>query len=738
MRTGRLTALLAFALVAPLLAAAMQEPPAPEDPQARFRAEANLVRVDAYPTLDGKPVLDLTADDFEILEDGVPQPLASFEHIQIVPAGSQETRREPNTVGESRAMTEDPRARLFVVFLDTFFTEIDGSHRIQRGLVNMLNRLLGEDDLFAVMTPQMSAAEVSFARRTVTVEGYLSKYWFWGQRHRLFPEDPIERRYIDCYPALGGGGPISPLAHEMIERRREKMVMDALTDLTLHVRHMREERTAVIVVSNGWQLFRENTRLLTAGPQPAPGHIGTTPGGTLTVDRVQSEFGYSQYQCDAERQTLAYTDIWQLFQNLMDEANRSNVSFYPLDSRGLAAFDDPFTGPPMREPAAVQAGGAEGGEGGEGVTGPELERRKAERARREQFAADLRLDVQHRLVRNRTESLRTLAVNTDGLAIVDTNDLDGGFRRIADDLTSYYLLGYYSTNSKLDGKYRKITVRVKRPGVDVRARRGYRAASQEEIEQGTRATAEATAAAPPSAVQAALNSIGVSRPGIPLRTAVSYAVAGDAGAPARRVRLWALAELDARMLREGAWLGGGDIEIMVAAGDGRPLASKAVVLPPAQRAISIDLGEIVLPAGETVIRTRVRPRGDGLSISDTLRLPPSYGEAPAGVPLLLRRGPTTGTKYVPTADRQFRRTERLRLDLPVFAPVISATAELLDRTGNPMSVPVATSSRADGTVNWATAELVLAPLAAGDYAIKLAAELEGTRADIVTGFRVVP
>ncbi|HEX7088093.1 MAG TPA: VWA domain-containing protein [Vicinamibacterales bacterium] len=730
MRTGRLTALLAFALVAPLLAAAVQEPPAPQDPQARFRAEANLVRVDAYPTLDGKPVLDLTADDFEIFEDGKPQTLASFEHIQIVPGGSQEARREPNTVRESRAMAEDPRARLFVVFLDTYFTEIDGSYRVQRGLVNMLDRMLGENDLFAVMTPQMSARDLAFARRSVTVEGYLSKYWFWGQRHRLFPEDEIERRYLDCYGDIGEPGVASSLAREMIERRREKLVIEALTDLTLQLRHMREERTAVIVVSNGWLLYRENPRLLTEGPQPRPGHIGTTPGaGRVTVDRVESEYGYSQYQCDADRQTLAYTDIWQLFQDLIDQANRSNVSFYPLDSRGLAAFDDPIAAAPMRRPT-VRVDPR--------LPVHEQERLKVEQARREQIAADLRLDTQHALVRNRVESLRALAVNTDGLAIVDTNDLDGGFRRIADDLTSYYLLGYYSTNKKLDGKFRKITVRVKRPGVKVRARRGYRALSQEEIEEGARETAEAAAAVPPSAVQAALNSIGVTRPGIPLRTAVSYAVAGTAGGPSRRVRLWTLAELDARMLREGPWLGGGDIDIMVAAGDGSPLASKTVALPAAQRAIAIDLGEIDLPAGETVIRTRVRPRGDGLSISDTLRLPPSYGESPTGVPLLLRRGPTTGAKYVPTADRQFRRTERLRLDLPVFAPVISATAELLDRTGNPMSVPVATSSRVEENVNWATAEIVLAPLAAGDYAIKLAAELEGTRADIVTGFRVVP
>src|SRR5258706_98757 len=59
---------------------------------------------------------------------------------------------------------------------------------------------------------------------------------------------------------------------------------------------------------------------------------------------------------------------------------------------------------------------------------------------------------------------------------VDSNNLARGFKRVVDDLSSYYLLGYYS-NGKLDGKFHSISVRVKRPGVRVRARRGYMAAT---------------------------------------------------------------------------------------------------------------------------------------------------------------------------------------------------------------------------------------------------------------------
>ena len=79
---------------------APQQPP--QQPPPRFRAETNLVRVDAYATKDGVPVQDLTAEDFEVFEDNAPQKIDSFEHIVVDTGGPQER------AGRSRARSPPP------------------------------------------------------------------------------------------------------------------------------------------------------------------------------------------------------------------------------------------------------------------------------------------------------------------------------------------------------------------------------------------------------------------------------------------------------------------------------------------------------------------------------------------------------------------------------------------------------------------------------------------------------
>src|SRR5258705_597745 len=189
---------------------AAQEQP----PQPTFRTEVNYVRVDVYPTRDQMPVTDLTQDDFEVLDNGTLQKIEQFERVVIRAAGPQDTRIEPNTVRESQSMLENSRSRVFVVFLDTYHVDLGGSRNIKDPLVNALDKVIGADDLVGVMTPQMAAGDIAFARKTTTIEGMLTRYWHWGERDRLSPVDPQDQLYEQGYER--------PIAAEMIQRRHQK------------------------------------------------------------------------------------------------------------------------------------------------------------------------------------------------------------------------------------------------------------------------------------------------------------------------------------------------------------------------------------------------------------------------------------------------------------------------------------------------------------------------------------
>src|SRR4051812_23785542 len=705
------------AVVVTLSVALLAQTPAPQPPPPTFRTEANYVRVDVFPTTkDDVPVTDLTQADFEILEGGTPQHIEQFERVVVRGGVAQDVRREPNSVEEGRQAARNPRARVVVLFLDINHVSVEGSHRIRKPLVDALDRLIGPDDLIAVMTPDMSARDITFARKTTTIDGFLTRYWYWGQRERLNSIDPQEQQYQVCYP---GSPPMTcpdgttvddrGVADEMIERRKEKMTIEALHDLVAYLRGVREERKAVIAVTDGWRLFQPHQQLARKVTCEAPiPQVGVDPRtGRLTGRTPSNGFnGPSPDSCEPDRMTLAYQDNDASFRRLLDEANGANTSFYPIDPRGLAVFDEPiakvYTGLP---PA-----------GSTTVTPPGVD------------AARLRA---------RIDSLRTLAENTDGLAIVNSNNLAGGLKRVVDDLSSYYLLGYYS-NGKLDGKFHAISVRVKRPGVRVRARRGYLAPTPATAALSARASAATAPAGPEPAEAAAAHAVeaaimplsGYSRD-VPLRLQIA---AGWRPADSASAALWVVGELGGAALVGDAWNEGFDATIMLTTTADATVGTGRVTVPRGGRTfrVAVTPSQPLTP-GEYVLRVGARAGPASIPSRETARM--VIPEAPGALgALFTRRGPATGNREVPTADLRFRRNEQVRVDILTTSSG-AVTARLLDRTGKALSVPVSAAVRddADGS-RWVTAQLALAPLAAGDYVIEIA------RGDqrMISAFRVVP
>jgi len=686
-RCGMPAAVAHFALGAAAAAAALAVAASAQDqPRPTFRTEANYVRVDAYPTKDGIPVDDLTQDDFAVLENGAPQRLEQFEHVVAGGRLPQEMRREPNTVAGSRAALQNPRARVFVVFLDTGHVDVGGSHNIRRPLVDALNTLIGEDDLVAFMTPDMSALDLTFARRTTTIESMLEKHWDWGDRDRTVLVDPVEQQYESCF----GPYPTSQTTQALVDRRREKITLDALTDLVTYLRGAREERKAVIAITDGWLLYGEDARLTNMGGSPPT--VGLNPGtGRLQVGDQNVPGRVSADECTKALMLLSRIDDGLEFRQLLDRANTANTSFYPLDPRGLPAFDTPIA-----DPALPAADGA--------------------------------------MLRQRQQTLRTLAENTDGLAMVSTNDLAGSFRKIVNDLSSYYLLGYYSTG-RLDGKFHSITVRVQRPGVQVRARRGYLAATPDAARRIVASAATAAAPTPPDAAAAALTAAiaplaGFARD-VPLRvqSAVGWKP-GDAGASFVAVE----GELSAARENDDVWKSGAVATIELAPSGGASIATARVTLAAGTRSFRTTLAPPEpLAAGDYIVRAAARATDATLPTRETIHVAVPTRPHAAGA-IWLRRGPLTANRETPTADLRFRRSEQAKVEVPTSSAQPGA-ARLLDRAGKPLAVPVAAAIRddADGS-RWMTAQLALAPLAPGDYVIELA---DGDNRTLAA-FRVVP
>ena len=651
-----------------------------------FRTGANYIRVDMYAMRDGQVVDDLRLEEIELLEDGAPQKIEAFEHVAVRPAGPQETRVEPNTVADSRQMAADPRARVFVIFLDTVNTQIEGSATMRLPLVRFLDRVLGQDDLVALMTPEMSATDLTFGRKTTVISNIMQDEWTWGRRGTLVKQDPKEQLYESCYPDMRNTE-TSGIASEMIGRRRERLTFDALEDLVVHLRGIREERKAILTVTEGWRIYTENRQLASVvrgREQPPPGPLGRTP--RERAEPAASATGTMMRECEADRLALAMVDHTQRFRQLAEDANRANVSFYPVYARGLAVFDSPIG--PDRPPSLS--------------------------ADRENLTA-------------RQDSLRQLASDTDGLAVINTNQIDNAMKRIVADLSSYYLLGYYSTNTKLDGRYRNITVRVRRPGVQVRARRGYRGLTAEQLLTAAEGEKRAAAAAA-SPVSVVVN------PRAPFRIRTATWTSPEPGSGAA---VWVVGELDYATRRELMWSAGATAEVVVVAGDGTEIMSSTAPVPASEGTFALRIPETGgIAPGDYALRVRVRPDSNpGLPVTDTARLSVPATATILGEPVMWRRGPSTGLKHLATADPRFQRSERVRFEFATAAEG-TAAARMLDRVGNPLRVPVQVSTRPDssGAFRWIVADATLAPLAAGDYGIELRLGTEKR----VAPFKVVP
>lgn len=599
--------------------------------QRVFRAGTQFVQVDAYPRSDGRIVEGLTAKDFQVLEDGVPQTIESVEFIRADMNTPEAERFDPNTQREGNEQAADPRRRVFLIYFDHYHASLYGSHQLQRPTVDMLNRMLAPQDLFATATVLTRPMDVIFGRRTITLERQLEEHWTWGLKTDKSIDFELDEQIIErCY----GEEPAAWYARRM----REDKTLQTLTNLTNYLGGIREARKVIVLFSRGWPMARpdrsmpEKTIDLDTARTP---RVGVTNGGRLSTDATGVRGVADWAKCNSELSRAAELDNRRTFFDLITAANRNNVTFYGVNTQGLSS----------------------------------------------------------------NEVLRTISNGTDGFA-VETNDFSAGLRRIADDVSAYYVLGYYTNNSKFDGRYRKIDVRMNRPGIEVKARRGYTSPLPE------RAGAAAPAARDESADALALALGYLSR----LKSAAELYTHAAVGAETLVV-----AELGSRLLAGGDWAQGAQVQVTVTDPSGTTVRSQ-VRIPPGQRGALVRLPKSI-GAGPHRITVRVVSPG-AESLTDTFDAPVPTTDALAQ-PLLFRGGPGAQSALRPVADFQYRRTERAHIEWVLNGAADKREARLLSQKGQPLAVPVALTEREQNGTRVLAADLNLAPLAPGDYVIEV-------------------
>jgi VWFA-related protein len=656
---------LASGVLAAALVSARQDPAAQRPPV--FRGAANLVYVDVYPKREGRFVDGLGPQDFQVFEDGKPQKVETFELIRFPPPTPADILRDPSSQAEGDQLAADPRHRVFVIYLDLYHIGVRGSYLTAAPLIEFLRSVVGPADVFTVLTPLQYVSAFVFTRRIDTIEAELRDNIYWGQaRGGMLVHTPFEEFLQTCLPRSPDPRLRQNFGDILARLHREDLLMTSLENLVYRLGALKDERKNVLFFSQGWVPQGQRLELINEINELFP-RIGVGPDGRLGIGNRTS--GRDVTACDREIMRLATIDFRERFQHLLTLASRSNVSFYPVDVGGESRYT----------------------------------------------------------VRGGIETLRSLAEATDGQTVFQlySDDLRPGLRRIADELQAYYLLGYYSSNAALDGRFRKIEVKIPQPGVSLTARRGYTAPS-EEMRRAAEAAAAKSAAAPavPAAVTEALADLVRLRP--------------DAGVHGRGMRTGAglsvTLELTTRELLSGRWSKGGEAELIVTAPDEGTPATVTASFPPGARSLVAAVPVAAGGAGPWRVRSRLTAGAHVIEQTFEVTTP---ADALLGGTAWFRGASAASAPMRPAAEPLFRRTERLRIEWAAPTPLDSRLGRLLDRRGEPLAVGATTTELERNGQRIVAVDVGLAPLAEGDYVVELAAGQGDRAVRRLEAFRVI-
>ena len=645
-------------------------PPVDQDPQATFKAGINFVRVDVIVT-DRKdaPVTNLTKDDFEVIEDGKVQPIEQFRMIKV--DGTAKPGDPPPRQIRNRDDEQQEAGRDDV---RVYAFLLDDYHVRRSTSMTVRNPIV---EFIQTQLRPNDLVAVMYPLTPIAELLFTNNHAsivsaiqrFEGRKYDYTPRNVYEQNYARLSP-------------QDIERVRNDIVMGALKALSIRLGSLREGRKSIIFVSEGF------TALLP--PQM------NRPDASQPVDPRQTAIAAGAQDSDRQRtaEWFQQSDVMMRLREVYQDANRNNASIYSLDPRGLTPFefqidDVAFGSPPS-------------------------------------FASD------SRVLQMSQDTLRVLADETDGRAIVNRNTLAQGLAQIVRDSSFYYLLGYNSTQAQNDGKFHEIKVRVKRSNVDVRARKGYWALTVADVLKVNNPTPDVVK--PVSQALATLATSAVA--GKYVRTWVGTQRAENG--KTRVTLIWEPLPLVPGGRREQpgrvsvlAADASGDLIFRGASPDTALASADAPRAAPAAAAATAPQ-RIVFDAapGKVELRLTVQEAGTGGTLDQEIRtidVPDlTAPQAAISTPRVYRgRTPRDlqtaagDPNAVPVATREFSRTERLLIRFDVYAAgteMPEPTASLLNRAGQKMSDVPVTTAQVGGTHQ---INLGLGTVPAGEYLVEI-------------------
>jgi VWFA-related protein len=411
-------------LVVGSLSAGLVQAADSDSPGPVIRISVEVIQLDAVVTdKQGQHVTDLGPDDFEVLQDGVSQEISHVTYVRAGEPWVQPRLRADSPAAAAPAVPAPPRT--IVLLYDDLGMTLEGAVRARNALTHVVEGLLATDRV-AIISSSKWDGVLAFSADREALKATVADLGF-SPRGRDDIAFPTFRASSDFYYGL-------PFNAAELDRN-QRIALDSLFVIRRAVEELKpiDGRKAIILVSEG---FAELTAL-----------EGRYSDGLIwAVDLPFSDRG----------------DVYETLRRLGDYAARASVVVHSLDPRGLGA-----AGPMV---ASAQHGYPPGAR----PFGFHEASRRSINA--QAYGAQA--------LRNTQASLAYLPHETGGLAIRDTNDLQGGMERVLTDMSGYYLIGYQPQSGTFEGdrpRFRKIKIGLKSTDLTIRTRRGFYGISDDDI-----------------------------------------------------------------------------------------------------------------------------------------------------------------------------------------------------------------------------------------------------------------